>query len=176
MTTEKKFDWKVIRIIKDDITLFNTDMFVFYASHDLKLGTGTGNAISMRGGPKIQDELNKMGTAETCSAVTTSAGELKAKFIVHAVGPRFQEADVEGKLKKTTVNALKQAEARAVERMAFPPMGTGFYGVPLDVSARVTLGAIRDHLKGQTKLREVVICVRDTREFKPFQAVLESLS
>jgi len=56
-------------------------------------------------------------------------------------------------------------------------MGTGFYGIPLDVSAKVTLGAIREYLaNGQTTLKEVLICARDTREIKPFQTVLESFS
>lgn len=177
MTTEKKIKENRIRIVKDDITTLEVDAFVFYASHDLQLGAGFGNAISMRGGPAIQEELKKFGAVETGAAVTTSGGELKAKYIVHAVGPRFQEADTEGKLKAVTLNALKQAESKGVERLAFPTMGTGFYGIPLDVSAKVTLGAIREYLaNGHTKLKEVVICARDTRDVKPFQAVLESFS
>jgi O-acetyl-ADP-ribose deacetylase len=177
MTTEKKIKEKRITIVKDDITTLEVDAFVFYASHDLQLGAGFGNAISMRGGPAIQEELKKFGTVETGAAVTTSGGELKAKYIVHAVGPRFQEADTERKLKAVTLNALKQAESKGVERLAFPTMGTGFYGIPLDVSAKVTLGAIREYLtNGHTKLKEVVICARDTRDVKPFQAVLESFS
>jgi len=177
MTAEKKNRENRIRIVKDDITTLEVDAFVFYASPDLLLGAGFGNAISMRGGPAIQEELKKFGSVQTGAAVTTSGGELKAKYIVHAVGPRFQEADTEGKLKAVTLNALKQAESRGVERLAFPPMGTGFYGIPLDVSAKVTLGAIREYLaNGQTTLKEVLICARDTREIKPFQTVLESFS
>jgi len=177
MTAEKKIKEKLMRIVKDDITTLEVDAFVFYASPDLQLGAGFGSAISMRGGPAIQEELKKFGTVETGTAVTTSGGELKAKYIVHAVGPRFQEADTERKLKTVTLNALKQAESNGIERLAFPPMGTGFYGIPLDVSAKVTLGAIGEYLKNnRTKLKEVVICVRDTREIKPFQTVLESLS
>jgi O-acetyl-ADP-ribose deacetylase (regulator of RNase III) len=177
MTAEKKSKENRIRIVKDDITTLEVDAFVFYASPDLLLGAGFGNAISMRGGPAIQEELKKFGSVETGAAVTTSGGELKAKYIVHAVGPRFQEADTERKLKAVTLNALKQAESKGVERLAFPTMGTGFYGIPLDVSAKVTLGAIREYLaNGHTKLKEVVICARDTRDVKPFQAVLESFS
>ena len=177
MTTGKKIKENRIRIVKDDITTLEVDAFVFYASPDLLLGAGFGNAISMRGGPAIQEELKKFGSVETGAAVTTSGGELKAKYIVHAVGPRFQEANTEKKLKAVTLNALKQAESKGVERLAFPTMGTGFYGIPLDVSAKVTLGAIREYLtNGRTKLKEVVICARDTRDVKPFQTVLESLS
>jgi O-acetyl-ADP-ribose deacetylase (regulator of RNase III) len=177
MTTEKMTMENRIRIVKDDITTLEVDAFVFYANPDLQLGSGYGGAISVRGGPAIQEELKKFGNVETGTAVTTSGGELKAKYIVHAVGPRFQEADMEGKLKTVTLNALKQAESKGVERLAFPPMGTGFYGIPLDVSAKVTLGAIQEYLKhNRTNLKEVILCARDTREIKPFQTVLESLS
>ncbi|MBI5526302.1 MAG: macro domain-containing protein [Deltaproteobacteria bacterium] len=176
MSAEKKINDKLVKIVKDDITAMDVDAFVFYAAPDLQLGTGYGNAISVRGGPKIQDELRQFGTVETGTAVTTSGGSLKAKFVIHAVGPRFQEADTEGKLETVTQNALKEADAKGVESLAFPPMGSGFYGIPLDVSAKVMLAAIRDHLAGQTKLKEVLICARDTREMKPFQTVLETLS
>jgi O-acetyl-ADP-ribose deacetylase (regulator of RNase III) len=177
MTPEKKIKEKLMRIVKDDITNLEVDAFVFYASPDLQLGSGYGGAISMRGGPAIQEELKKFGTVETGAAVTTSGGDLKAKYIVHAVGPRFQEADTESKLRTVTLNSLKEAESKGVERLAFPTMGTGFYGIPLDLSAKVTLGAIGEYLKNdRTKIKEVVICTRDPREIKPFQTVLESLS
>jgi O-acetyl-ADP-ribose deacetylase (regulator of RNase III) len=176
MSVEKRFSDKVVKIVRDDITAMDVDAFVFYASPDLQLGTGYGNAISVRGGPKIQDELKKFGTAETGAAVTTTGGNLKAKYVIHAVGPRFQEADTEAKLRATTLNALKRADEKGLQKIAFPPMGTGFYGVPLDVSAKVTLGAIREFLAGKTKIEEVIICARDTREIKPFQTVLEALS
>ena len=76
MTTEKKFKEKRIRIVKDDITTLEVDAFVFYASPDLQLGAGFGNAISMRGGPAIQEELKKFGAVETGAAVTTSGARL----------------------------------------------------------------------------------------------------
>jgi O-acetyl-ADP-ribose deacetylase (regulator of RNase III) len=176
MSVEKRIHDRLIRIVKDDITLMEIDAFVFYASPDLQMGTGYGNAIAVRGGPSIQEDLKKFGTVGTGTAVTTAAGNLKAKFIIHAVGPRFQEVDTEGKLRTVVRNALKQADEKGVERVAFPPMGTGFYGIPLDVSAKVMLTTIKEHLAGQTKLKEVVICARDTREIKPFQTVLESLA
>src|SRR4030066_1051833 len=135
MTTEKKIKENRIRIVKDDITTLEVDAFVYYASPDLQLGSGYGGAISMRGGPAIQDELKKFGTVETGAAVTTAGGELQAKYLVHAVGPRFQEADTEGKLKTATLNALRQAESKGVERLPFPPMGTGFLRHPPPVRA-----------------------------------------
>ena len=174
--TEKKINGRTIRVMRDDITLLDVDAFVFYASPDLQLGSGWGNAIAVRGGPAIQEALKPFGEVATGRAVVTSGGNLKAKYVVHAVGPRFQEADVEGKLRTTMRNALKAAEDNQVRRLAVPPMGTGFYGVPLDVSAKVMLGVIREHLAGKTKLEEVIICAPDAREIGPFRTALEALA
>jgi O-acetyl-ADP-ribose deacetylase (regulator of RNase III) len=166
----------VIRLVKGDITNLEVEAFVFYARPDLQLGTGFGNAIAMRGGPGIQQELNKVGKAESCQIVVTGAGKMKAKHILHAVGPRFQEPDLEGKLRATIKNALRQADEKGIRQVAFPPMGAGFWGVPLEASVRITVDTIRDYLQNQTELREVVLCANDNREHQPFQAYLGKLS
>jgi O-acetyl-ADP-ribose deacetylase (regulator of RNase III) len=176
LTKEKKVNGSKIIVRKDDISKMDVDAFVYYADETLALGTGDGNAINLRGGPKIQEELNKLGKQPACSAVVSAAGNLKAKHIIHAVGPKFQEADTEDKLRRTTENALKRAEELGLRRIAFPAMGCGFYGIPLDVSARVTLGAIEKHLQGSTKLAEVIVVARDKREFLPFSGRLGASS
>jgi len=165
-----------MRLIRSDITELDVDAFVFYAQLDMTLGSGFGTAISVRGGPSIQKELDEIGPVETGQAVVTGAGKLPADFIVHAVGPRFQEEDTEGKLRTTVLNSLKAAEEKGVQRIALPAMGAGFYGVPLDVCARVMIEAIKSYLAGDTEIQEVVLCVGDRREFAPFEAQLASLS
>ncbi len=176
MTDEKKIGNSVIRLIKHDITDTEVEAFVYYARPDLKLGTGFGNAIAVRGGPSIQKELDQMGTAKLGESVVTEAGKLKAKHIVHAVGPAFLEDDIEDKLRTTVRNALKCAEQKGIRQIAFPPMGAGFYGISLPVSAKVTLGSIKEYLEGDTEIQEVIVSLNDTREYKPFQAGLEALS
>ena len=89
----------VVRLIKGDITDLEVDAFVFCAQGDLAIGTGFGTAISVRGGPTIQQELLGSGPVATGEAVVSAAGDLKANFIIHAVGPKFQEKDIEGKLR-----------------------------------------------------------------------------
>ena len=167
---------RVLRLIRGDITELDVDGFVFYAQPDLALGSGFGGAISVRGGPSIQKELDELGPVETGGAVVTEAGKLQAGFIVHAVGPRFNEEDTEGKLRTTVLNSLKAAEEKGAKRIAFPPMGTGFYAVPLDLCARVMIETIKAYLEGETGFEEVVICVVDQRELKPFEAQLASLN
>ena len=95
---------------------------------------------------------------------------------MHAVGPRFQEEDLEKKLETTVRNCLSQAEAKGIKRIAFPPMGAGLYGIPLDISASVTLGTIVDCLKNSSKIEEVVIFLLDNRDYKPYQAQLAGLN
>lgn len=173
MSDELRVNNKMIRLMTGDITDLEIEAFVYYARPDLVLGSGFGGAISVRGGPKIQEELKKLGKIVTGEAVLSSAGNLKAKFIIHAVGPRFQEEDTEGKLRATTLNVLRKAEEKGIKRLAFPAMGAGFYGIPLDLCARITLEAVKKHLQGQAGLEEVTFCLRDSKEYKAFQERLK---
>lgn len=175
MPDELRVNNKVIRLMTGDITALEIETFVYYARHDLVLGSGFGGAISVRGGPKIQEELKKFGKIETGEAVVSSGGNLKAKSIIHAVGPRFQEEDTEGKLRQTTLNVLRKAEEKGIKQLAFPAMGAGFYGVPLDLCARITLGVVKKHLEGHTSLEEVIFCLRDSWEYKPFREQLKKM-
>ena len=159
----------ILKVYKGDLTALDIETIVFYAQPDLKLGSGFGNAISVRGGPSIQEELSTLGSLSVGEAVITRAGELKSEFIIHAVGPRFQEPDTEEKLRKTLQRVLNLAEDKGIKRIAFPPMGTGFYGIPLDVSANVMLSEISNHLSGNSNLSEVLICVMDKREYSAFE-------
>ena len=164
-----------LRLVMEDITLLDTEAFVFYARPDLKLGSGFGTAVSMRGGPSIQEALDAHDGAEVTDVVVTKAGKLKAERIFHAVGPAFQEEGIHDKLRATIVNTLKAAEDLGVKRIAFPAMGAGFYGVPLPESAEITLTAIADRLAGGSSLEEVVVCLLDHRELDAFQARLDDL-
>jgi O-acetyl-ADP-ribose deacetylase (regulator of RNase III) len=91
------------------------------------------------------------------------------------VGPRFQEENLEEKLKATILNTLKKAEEYKLQRIVFPAMGTGFYGVPLDACARMSLEIVREFLPKAASLKEVVFCLRDSREHKPFQEHLQKM-
>ena len=167
-----------LRLTKSDITDLDIEAFVFYAQPDLILGSGFGNAISVRGGPSVQKELDDLGAAPvaTGDAVISGTGNLKARHIIHAVGPRFQEENIEGKLRTTILNTLTLAEEKGIKRLAFPAMGAGYYGIPVDLCARVMLETIKSHLVGETGLEEIVICVLDTPQFEGFKAPLGTLA
>jgi O-acetyl-ADP-ribose deacetylase (regulator of RNase III) len=166
---EKKIRDSLLKIEISDITLKETDAIIYYASPDLNLGSGFGNAIAVRGGTSIQKELKSLGPISAGEAAISGAGDLKCNYIIHAVGPRFQEEDTENKLRTTIKNALKAAVDKDVKSIAFPPMGSGFYGIPLDSCAGIMLDEFSNHLAHDTSIKELVICTNDKREFKAFQ-------
>lgn len=176
MAEEKRINQTTLRLIMDDITDIEIEAFVFYAQHNLALGSGFGTAIATRGGSSIQKALDELDPLDTTQVVVTGAGKLKANYIVHAVGPRFQEEDIEGKLKTTVLNVLKQCDEKGIKQIAMPAMGAGFYGIPIDVCARVMVETITDYLKNETGIREVILCVLDSREHKPFQTQFNTIN
>ena len=161
---------------REDVTDIEVDAFVYYAQNNLAIGTGFGTAISVRGGPTIQKQLDELAPVATGEAVVSDAGNLKARYIVHAVGPKFQEEDTEGKLRTTVLSALKRADEKGVRRIAFPAMGAGYYGIPPEVSARVMLDTFKEYLEGETGIEELIICLLDTPQQKAFQAQLATMA
>jgi len=176
MADELKVNDKKISLTVGFITdTPNVDGIVFYARPDLTLGSGFGSAIATQGGPKVQEELKKIGRANVTEVVVTGGGNLQAKYILHAVGPRFQEEKLEEKLQTTILNSLKKADDQKLRRIVFPAMGAGFYGVPLEVCARLSLETVREFLPKAGSLQEVMFCLRDLRELKPFQEQLRKM-
>ncbi len=172
---ERTVNRTVVRLQRGDLTALPVDAFVFYAKENLELGSGFGTAIQVRGGEEVRRELKNIGSIRMGEAVITPAGGLVAKHLIHACGPKFQEADMENKLRHCVLSALKCAGRNQLKTIAFPPMGAGFYGVPLELCARVMLETIWSFLLEETGLEEVTICVIDRREFVTFEDKLEKL-
>lgn len=175
MTESKNMKNGTLIVQKSDVTNTEVDSFVFYAQDNLKLSSGFGNAIAVRGGPAVRKELAEFGPIKVTEAVATTAGNMKSKYIIHANGPKFQEQDTENKLRDTIKNALKCAEEKGVESIAFPPMGAGFYGVPLDKSAEITAVELANYLNNGAKIKKVIICANDNREYAALSKQLSSL-
>ena len=170
--TQKKVGGKVISLVKGDITDMEVDAFVFDITSDCQLGSGYGGAITMRGGKVVQDELNSIGTLPTGEAVMTTAGAGKADRIIHVNGPKFHEGDTRAVLAQVTERALEIAEKEGIKKLAFPPIGTGMYQVPLDLCADVMVDTVEKHLGKASSLEEVVFVAFDLRELGPLQKKL----
>ena len=117
--------------------------------------------------------MDEIGSVALTDAVVTAGGSLKAKHIVHAVGPTFQEEEIESKLRVTILNALKRAE-RGIRQIALPLMGAGFYAIPLDTCTQIMMYSIGEYLSKGSSLSEIFICANDPREYRAFQKALKA--
>ncbi|MFX1435152.1 MAG: macro domain-containing protein, partial [Promethearchaeota archaeon] len=103
---EIKVKNSLLKLQQGDITELETDAIVNAANSQLIMGGGVAGAIRRKGGPKIQEECNKIGSTYVGGAVITTGGNLKAKYVIHAVGPRMGEGNEDEKLKNATLNSL----------------------------------------------------------------------
>jgi len=148
-----------LELVVGDITEQDVDAIVNAANSQLILGGGVAGAIRAKGGPAIQEECNAKAPIEVGEAVLTTGGQLKAKYVIHAVGPRMGEGDEDHKLQQATVNALKTAEKHGLASVAFCAISTGIFGYPMDRCAKIMLEDTITHLKGQTALKKVIFCL-----------------
>lgn len=156
----------VLELIDGDITEMETDAVVNAANAQLVLGGGVAGAIRRKGGPKIQAECNEKGPTFVGGAVITTGGNLKAKYVIHAVGPRMGEGNEDEKLKNAALNSLKLADENNLRSISFPAISTGIFGFPIERCAEIMLETTIDYLNGQTGLQKVVFCLfgRDSYE------------
>lgn len=169
---EVKINKSKVQLIRRDITEQDTDAIVNAANQHLQLGGGVAGAIRKKGGPDIQAECNKIGGTFVGGAVITTAGNLKAKYVIHAVGPRLGEGNEDEKLKNATYNSLKVAEENNLVSISFPAISTGIFGYPVDKCARIMLSESIKYLKESTKIKKVVFCLFDVKTYKVFEDTL----
>lgn len=169
----KNINNHVLELIKGDITEMETDAIVNAANARLQLGGGVAGAIRRKGGPEIQKECNKIGGTYVGGAVITTGGNLKAKHVIHAVGPRMGEGDEDNKLRNATLNSLKVADQNHLKSISFPAISTGIFGYPIERCADVMLSVVIDYLQGETELERVVFCLYDQKAFDMFRTTLE---
>ena len=172
---DKKIKNSFIKLLQGDITECNSDAIVNAANEHLQLGGGVAGAIRRKGGPLIQEECNKIGGTYVGGAVITTGGNLKAPYVIHAVGPRMGEGNEDEKLKNATLNSLKVADEKNLKSISFPAISTGIFGYPVDKCAEIMIKESVNYLKGDTGLERVEFCLFDTSTFKVFKEVLEKI-
>ena len=122
--------------------------------------------------PQIQQECDRIGGTPVGTAVITTGGQLKARHVIHAVGPQMGEGDEERKLRDATLNALKLADQHQLKTIAFPAVSTGIFGYPLERCAQVMLAATAGYLRGKTGLQTVLFCLWGKEAFQVFEKTL----
>lgn len=165
-----------LQLIEGDITQMETDAIVNAANNRLIMGGGVAGAIRKKGGPQIQEECNKIGGTFVGGAVITTGGKLKAKHVIHAVGPRKGEGNEDEKLKKATINSLKTADENKLKSIAFPAISTGIYGFPVERCAEIMLTTTINYLKGRTGLQKIVFCLFGRESYNVFENKLTELT
>ena len=175
-TDEFRVGKAVLRLVRGDITEMATDAIVNAANSWLMGGGGVDGAIHRKGGPEIIEECRRIRETEwpdglpTGKAVITSAGNLKAKHIIHTVGPvwhggRGGEPEF---LMQAYVNSLRLAVSNGLKSVAFPSISTGAYGYPIEEACGVALKAAKGFLQGEDKLDEVVFVLFSERDLQVY--------
>jgi len=162
-----------IEVRKGDITKIKVDAIVNAANNEMWMGGGVAGAIKKSGGQVIEDEAVKKGPIPIGQAVTTGAGTLPAKYVIHAavMGMDFQ-TDGE-KIRLATLHSLRRADELELKTIAFPALGTGVGCFPPDECARIMIKEINDYAELTTGLEKVVLVLFDAEMYRVFKEELE---
>ena len=154
----------ILELVEGDITKLDTDAIVNAANEYLSHGGGVAYAISRKDGPAIQREsdawVRQHGLVRTGTAAITSGGDLKARHVIHTVGPIYECTPRSAELLASAVRAsLQLADVHSLRSVALPAISTGIFGYPVRDAAEVMLGAAIAYLRGETGLERVVFCL-----------------
>jgi len=164
-----------IVIQQGDLTAMETDAIVNAANNDLILGGGVAGAIRRKGGDAIQRECNEIGSIPVGYAAITSGGNLKAKYVIHAASMQLGGATTPGSLRRSTAHALRIAAEHGLKSIAFPAVGTGIAGFPMEECAEIMLRETAEHLKNGSSLQTVYFVLFDERARKVFERMGKKL-
>ncbi|MCL4707354.1 macro domain-containing protein [bacterium] len=173
---ETRINHTTVKLVDADLTEMEVDAIVNAANAALQLGGGVAGAIRRKGGPAIQQECDKIGGTPVGTAVITTGGNLKARHVIHAVGPMMGEGDEDQKLRGATLSSLRVADENHLKSIAFPAVSTGIFGFPLERCAEIMLNTTIDYLEGETALEEVVFCLWGKEAYGVFEKALNRLS
>ena len=162
----------LIKIVQGDITDLDTDVIVNAANAQLILGGGVAGAIRLKGGPKIQEECNEIGGTFVGDAAITTGGNLKAKHVIHAVGPRMGEGHEDSKLTNAVLNSLRLMDEHELKTIAFPAISTGIFGYPIDKCAKIMIFTAKKYLARETQIKEVIFCLYTNSDYEVFNKEL----
>ena len=158
-----------IKIVQGDITELAVDAIVNAANNKLVMGGGVAGVIKRKGGESIEQEALKKGPINIGKAIYTSAGKLKAKYVIHAATMGMDFATDELKIRESCKNALRVAEELRINSLAFPALGCGVGGFPLLASAKIMAQEALKHLREEkTTLKEIIFCLFDQEAFAVF--------
>jgi O-acetyl-ADP-ribose deacetylase len=165
-----------IQIQQGDLTEMDVDAIVNAANNDLILGAGVAGAIARKGGESIQRECDEIGSIPVGYAAITGGGKLKARHVIHAASMSLGGMRTTAKtLHTSTAHSLRLAAERNLKSIAFPAVGTGVSGFPMDECAQIMLAEALQHLKGETSIETIHFVLFDARSRDIFQSAWQTL-
>jgi O-acetyl-ADP-ribose deacetylase len=167
----------LLELVEGDITQQDTEAIVNAANEALRVGGGVDGAINRAGGPKIQEEARKIGRCPTGQAVITTGGDLKARHVIHTVGPIYRDGR-QGEpelLASAYRESLKVASANGIKSLAFPSLSTGVYGYPAPEAARIALATVKAYLAEHPEIELVRFVLFGEPMFEAFAQALQEL-
>ncbi len=173
------FNGTIVELIRGDITLEETDAIVNAANSRLAGGGGVDGAIHRAGGPEIMAECRKIHNGcPTGEAVITTGGRLKARYVIHTVGPIYSggSSGEEEKLQDAYRNSLALASSKGLRSVAFPSISTGVYGYPVDDAARVALRTVTEFVKTDKEITLIRFVLFSDRDLQVYSDALKALS
>lgn len=167
----------IVELVEGDITEIEADAIVNAANSYLKHGGGVAAAIVRKGGWEIQEEsdqyVRKHGPVPVGKAAVTGAGKLKAKYVIHAVGPRYGEEKGDEKLASAIRSSLEKAEKLRIKSVALPAISTGVYGYPPERCATIMTEVIKNFAWRAENLKKVIVCLYGKQAYDIFQKIFE---
>jgi len=167
----------VLELVKGDITKQDTEAIVNAANTSLLGGGGVDGAIHRAGGPQILEECKRQGGCPTGEARMTTGGKLKARYVIHAVGPRYRDGKQgeSGLLANAYRNSLILASQNNIQSLSFPSISTGVYGYPIGEAARIALTTVQNYLKEHPEVKMVRFVLFGQPAYETYQRVLDNL-
>ena len=173
---ETSFGSSRLELIRADITTLAVDAIVNAANSSLAGGGGVDGAIHRAGGPKIMEDCRRIGRCETGGAVLTCAGNLQARYVIHAVAPRYSGRPRDGELLASAyLKSLLLAESIHAESIAFPSLGTGAYGYPIAQASGIALATVAEHLLHDSTIRSVTFALFSDTDLAAYETSLTAL-
>ena len=177
LNMEVKINESILKLVEGDITEESTDAIVNAANSGLVGGGGVDGAIHRAGGPTIMQECRKIGGCPTGHAVITTAGNLKAKYVIHTVGPIYRGGN-KGEaalLRSAHLESLKLASTKKIKSISFPAISTGVYGYPVHEAAYIALKTTWDYLMEHDDIRLVRFVLFDHNTYDIFTEELKKI-
>jgi O-acetyl-ADP-ribose deacetylase (regulator of RNase III) len=167
-----------LEVVQGDITQQDTEAVGNAANSALAGGGGVDGAIHRAGGSAIMAELkSRYKGCPTGSAVMTGGGNLKAKYVIHAVGPRYSGSSKDPQLLSGAYRkSLELCTEYKISSVAFPSISTGIYGYPVEEASRIALKTIIDYLKDHPEIKSVRFVLFDSNTFHVYEKALKELT